>query len=333
MSFSFSLRTKSTRIDYGLSYGPFESSTSAVAAIGARQQQARVLAVPCAIGTRVTTATASGSQSPYHLGMRQGTITVDGDVTVAYCEIGDGPPIVCLPGWSQAAEQFIPLMEELASSHRMIALDHRGHGRSSQPGRGYRLHRLAADLHEVLTALDLGQTTLLGHSMGVAVIWAYLDVFGDNGIDHFVFADSRPTLVRDRDWSDTEARIAGGTQTLAQLEDLTHRLRSPDGWNVLIDVVRHMVSPDLPPERIEALIAIEQADDQRDSCHALVRPMHLRLARPHPDRLAADSCSARPGQHDPGGIPAVGRRHHPARAVRDYSRRRRRIAFRILGKP
>lgn len=211
--------------------------------------------MPCAIRTRASTATASGSQSLYHFGMRQGTITVDGDVTVAYCEMGDGPPIVCLPGWSQAAEQFIPLMEELASSHRMIALDHRGHGRSSQPGRGYRLHRLAADLHEVLMVLDLGQTTLLGHSMGVAVIWAYLDIFGDTGIDHFVFADSRPTLVRDRDWSDAEARIAGGTQTLAQLEDLTHRLRSPDGWNVLIDVVRHMVSPDLPSDRFEALIA------------------------------------------------------------------------------
>jgi pimeloyl-ACP methyl ester carboxylesterase len=187
--------------------------------------------------------------------MRQGTITVDGDVTLAYCEVGDGPPVVCLPGWSQAAEQFAPVMEQLASRHRMVAFDHRGHGRSSQPGRGWRLHRLAADLHEALTTLELPDVTLLGHSMGVAVIWAYLDVFGDDGIDRLVFADSRPTLVRDRDWSDAESRVAGGTQTLAQLDDLTHRLRSPDGWDALLDVLRHMVSPDLAPERFEALVA------------------------------------------------------------------------------
>lgn len=187
--------------------------------------------------------------------MRHGAITVDGDVSLGYCELGEGPAIVCLPGWSQAAEQFVPVMKRLASNHRMIALDHRGHGRSSQPERGYRLHRLAADLHEVLATLDLGSTTLLGHSMGVAVIWAYLDVFGDLGVDRLVFADSRPTLIRDRDWSDAEARVAGGTQTLAQLDDLTHRLRSPDGWNTLIDVLRHMVSSDLPSDRFQVLLA------------------------------------------------------------------------------
>jgi pimeloyl-ACP methyl ester carboxylesterase len=187
--------------------------------------------------------------------VHQGAIAVDGDVTLAYYETGEGPPIVCLPGWSQAAEQFMPVMDELAPSHRMVALDHRGHGRSSQPAKGYRLHRLAADLREVLLALDLGETTLLGHSMGVAVIWAYLELFGETGIDHLVFADSRPTLVRDRDWNDEEARLAGGTQTLAQLDDLTHRLRSADGWNVLVEVLHHMVSSDLSEERFEALLS------------------------------------------------------------------------------
>lgn len=162
---------------------------------------------------------------------------------------------MCVPGWSQAAEQFVPLMETLGQRHRVIAIDHRGHGRSSQPGRGFRLQRLAADLHEVLLALELDGTTLLGHSMGVAVIWAYLEVFGETGIDRLVFADSRPTLVRDRDWTDEEARVAGGLQTLAQLDDLTHQLRSPDGWSVLVDVLHHMVSPNLPAERFEMLAA------------------------------------------------------------------------------
>jgi pimeloyl-ACP methyl ester carboxylesterase len=110
-------------------------------------------------------------------------------------------------------------------------------------------------LHEVLTTLRLDGITLLGHSMGVAVIWAYLDVFGAERIARLVLADSRPTLVRDRDWSDEEARIAGGTQTLAQLDDLTHRLRSSDGWNALAEVLGHVTSSDLARERFEALLA------------------------------------------------------------------------------
>ena len=122
--------------------------------------------MPCAIRTRASTATASGSQSLYHFGMRQGTITVDGDVTVAYCEMGDGPPIVCLPGWSQASEQFIPLMEELASSHRTIALDHRGWGESDAPPQGYGIYDLADDAQSVISAMEIKRYLVVGHSMG-----------------------------------------------------------------------------------------------------------------------------------------------------------------------
>jgi pimeloyl-ACP methyl ester carboxylesterase len=54
--------------------------------------------------------------------MRQEKVTVDGDVTFAYCELGEGPPVVCLPGWSQAAEQFVSVMERLAPGRRRISL-------------------------------------------------------------------------------------------------------------------------------------------------------------------------------------------------------------------
>jgi non-heme chloroperoxidase len=59
-----------------------------------------------------------------------------------------------------------------------MAVDHRGHGRSDTPAVGYHVHRLAADLHDVPSALDLREVTLLAHSMGCAVTWAYLELFG-----------------------------------------------------------------------------------------------------------------------------------------------------------
>lgn len=224
-------------------------------------------------------------------------------------------------------------MEALAPRRRVIALDHRGHGRSSQPGRGYPLHRLAADVHEVLTALDVDEITLLGHSMGVAVIWAYVDVFGDRGIDRLVFADSRPVLVRDRDWDDDEARLAGGMQTAAQLDDLTHRLRSPQGWDVLVEVLQAMVSADLAPERFEELLATNRPTTNETRAALWYDPVHLRLAGSHPHDHAPDTRGARAGKHDPDRVPALDRRRRPGCTACDHRRRRRGIAFRILGEP
>ena len=162
--------------------------------------------------------------------------------------------MVCIPGWSQAAEQFLPIAEQLSSAYQVIGIDHRGQGRSSQANGDYRLHRLAADVRQVLVELELDRVTLLGHSMGVAVIWAYLDLFGNDRLARLVLGDQRPTLVRQPDWSDAEARIAGGMQTFTQLEDMCRRLRSDQGWDTLVEVIGHMVSPDLPDERFQALL-------------------------------------------------------------------------------
>jgi pimeloyl-ACP methyl ester carboxylesterase len=44
---------------------------------------------------------------------------------------------------------------------------------------GHHVARLAADLRDLLTQLDLREVTVLGTSMGAAVIWSYLELFGE----------------------------------------------------------------------------------------------------------------------------------------------------------
>ncbi len=68
------------------------------------------------------------------------------------------------------------LRRHYGDSVRIIAYDHRGHGGSSAaPMATYRIDRLAADLDEVLTALNVtAPLTLVGHSMGAMVALAYL---------------------------------------------------------------------------------------------------------------------------------------------------------------
>lgn len=56
----------------------------------------------------------------------------------------------------------------------MVAYDQRGHGASTVGREGLTLDRLAADLAEVLDALDLRHVVLVGHSMGGMVALRYL---------------------------------------------------------------------------------------------------------------------------------------------------------------
>jgi len=82
---------------------------------------------------------------------------------------------LCLTQESWAV-QIRRVVRRWGDTIRIIAYDHRGHGRSSGASmRTYRIDRLAADLAEVLTALRVeGPLTLAGHSMGGMAALAYL---------------------------------------------------------------------------------------------------------------------------------------------------------------
>jgi pimeloyl-ACP methyl ester carboxylesterase len=89
----------------------------------------------------------------------------------------DGYPIVLAHGITCAIRVWANQLTDLSSDYRVIAYDHRGHGRSGVPKRrGYGLDFLAADLDAVLAAtLRSGERAVIaGHSMGGIAIqsWA-----------------------------------------------------------------------------------------------------------------------------------------------------------------
>lgn len=89
-----------------------------------------------------------------------------------------GYPVVLAHGITCALRVWTHQISELARHYRVIAFDHRGHGRSGVPPRrgGYSLDHLAADLDAVLAAtLQPGERAVVaGHSMGGIAItsWA-----------------------------------------------------------------------------------------------------------------------------------------------------------------
>src|ERR1044072_5797896 len=96
-----------------------------------------------------------------------------------YRDWGSGTPLVFLSGWALTSDcwgyQTAPLSD---SGLRCIAYDRRGHGRSSDPGRGFDFDTLADDLAAVLDALDLKNVTLVAHSMAGGEAVRYLSRHG-----------------------------------------------------------------------------------------------------------------------------------------------------------
>lgn len=81
-------------------------------------------------------------------------------------------------------------MAPLSAQCRCVAYDKRGHGRSSDPGRGYDYDALADDLAAVLDRLDLRNVVLVGHSMGPAEIVRYISRHGTERVSRLVLISS-----------------------------------------------------------------------------------------------------------------------------------------------
>lgn len=81
-------------------------------------------------------------------------------------ERGEGPAVLLVPGITLNLATWAPQLRRLSRHHRVVAISQRGHGQSTAGHGGYGFDRMADDLLEVATALDLHDTVLCGHSMG-----------------------------------------------------------------------------------------------------------------------------------------------------------------------
>jgi 3-oxoadipate enol-lactonase len=75
------------------------------------------------------------------------------------------PSLVFLHYWGGSSRTWSEVIEQL-STHRSIALDHRGWGGSDAPIDGYSIADMANDAQGVIAALELERYVLVGHSMG-----------------------------------------------------------------------------------------------------------------------------------------------------------------------
>ncbi|MGI4984031.1 MAG: alpha/beta fold hydrolase [Janthinobacterium lividum] len=152
-------------------------------------------------------------------------------VRIHYEDYGSGKPVVLIHGWPLSGRSWEAQVPALVNAgHRVITYDRRGFGASSQPWTGYDYDTFAADLHAVLTHLDLREATLVGFSMGGGEVARYIGTYGTERVAKAVFAAAVPPyLYKSADNPDgglddaTIAQFEGGVKgdRLAFLEEFS----------------------------------------------------------------------------------------------------------------
>jgi pimeloyl-ACP methyl ester carboxylesterase len=87
-------------------------------------------------------------------------------LSLYYEEHGSGEPLVLLHGGIGAGELLAPIVPALAAARRVIAVDLPGHGHSPYVDRPLRAETMADDIAALIEHLGLGQTDLMGYSLG-----------------------------------------------------------------------------------------------------------------------------------------------------------------------
>ncbi|MGV3208638.1 alpha/beta fold hydrolase [Corynebacterium sp. 11266D000AW] len=78
-------------------------------------------------------------------------------------------PVVLLGSIASSTAMWAPVADELAGDHRVIAIDHRGHGRSPDIAEPASMETLAADVLETLDAAGIDSFSVVGLSLGGAI--------------------------------------------------------------------------------------------------------------------------------------------------------------------
>ena len=103
------------------------------------------------------------------------TMTTKDGTEIYYKDWGTGQPLVFHHGWPLSADDWdTQMMFFLAHGYRVVAHDRRGHGRSTQTATGNDMDTYAADVAELVKALDLKNAIHIGHSTGGGEVTRYV---------------------------------------------------------------------------------------------------------------------------------------------------------------
>jgi len=124
------------------------------------------------------------------------TITTKDGVEIFYKDWGHGQPIVFHHGWPLSSDDWdAQMLFFLQNGYRVIGIDRRGHGRSSQVWDGNDMDHYAADAADVVDHLDLRNAVHIGHSTGGGEVARYVARHGRGRVAKAVLMSSVVPLM------------------------------------------------------------------------------------------------------------------------------------------
>jgi 3-oxoadipate enol-lactonase len=129
----------------------------------------------------------------------------------------DGPPVLLSNALGTTADMWLPQVEQLQSSLRLIRYDTRGHGGSSAPAGEYTLEELGEDAMHVLDAVGVEDAHVCGLSLGgLTAMW--LGAYQSSRVRALIVADTAARIGTTERWNERVAKArAEGMTAIADL--------------------------------------------------------------------------------------------------------------------
>jgi len=138
-----------------------------------------------------------------------GTVATKGNIAVT--NPNQFPSILFVPGWTMPAWIWEKQIAYFAKDFRVVAMDPRSQGESTQTPEGLYPAARARDIKAVVNQLHLAPVVLVGWSMAVNELLAYVDQFGTGDIAALV-------LVDDDGGAQTPAEAARALEFIGQIQ-------------------------------------------------------------------------------------------------------------------
>ncbi len=118
---------------------------------------------------------------------KEGYVACDG-ARIWYASYGSGFPVILLHGGLGHSGNFgyqVPAL--LDAGYRVVAIDSRGHGRSTRDSRPYTYHVMASDVSAVMDALNIKKAGFVGWSDGACIAMVLASQAPDRAAGVFFF--------------------------------------------------------------------------------------------------------------------------------------------------